>query len=88
VKTLGREKVASYRLRPGFDYSQIGFAEARNFIDGKRSALYIYDAVSAEIWWGGYPPNQAIAPDELERYLQMLSASGLITLQPSPPTAR
>jgi hypothetical protein len=58
----------------------IGYAEARNFMDGHRSLREIYDAVAAEVWSEGYPADQAIGLDELERYSQMLEAAGLITL--------
>jgi hypothetical protein len=79
MKKLGREKLASYKLRSGFDYSLMGYAEARNFIDGKRSILEIYQAVEAELWSEGYPQAQKMTLDETARYIDMLEAAGLIT---------
>lgn len=80
VRTLGNKKLASFKLRGGFDYGIIGYAEARNFMNGHRSLLDIYNAVAAEVWYEGYPADQAIELDELERYAQMLEAAGLVTL--------
>jgi hypothetical protein len=80
ARTLGSKKLASFKLRGGFDYGIIGYAEARNFMNGSRSLLDIYNAVAAEVWYEGYPPDQAIALDELERYAEMLEAAGLVTL--------
>jgi hypothetical protein len=80
VRTLGREKLASFKLRSGFDYGIIGYAEARNFMNGHRSLLDIYNAVAAEVWSEGYPTDQAIGLDELERYARMLDAAALVTL--------
>ena len=79
VTKLGREKLAAYKLRPGFDYSLVGYAEARNFVDGHRSILDIYQAVEAELWSEGYPPAQQMTLDETARYMDMLEAAGLIT---------
>jgi hypothetical protein len=81
VRTLGRDSLASFHLRSGFDYGHVGYAEARNFIDGRRSIAEIHDAVAAEIWAEGYPPEQAIGLEETERYMKMLEAAGLITLE-------
>lgn len=81
VRTLGRDKLASFKLRGGFDYGHVGYAEARNFMDGRRSIREIHDAVAAELWSEGYPESQAIGLDEVERYAKMLEAAEVVTLE-------
>lgn len=75
---LGGERLDSFRLHPHFAYGHPGYTEAQNFIDGRRSILEIHRAVSAEMWSEGYPPENHIALDEVERYMRMLEAAGVI----------
>jgi hypothetical protein len=75
---LGAPKLDSFRLHPNFAYGHPGYTEAQNFIDGRRSILEIHRAVSAEMWSEGYPSENHIALDEVERYMRMLEAAGVI----------
>lgn len=84
LHTLGREGLARFNLRPGFDYGIIGYAEARNFVDGRRSILDIYAATTSELWSEGVPATHDIALEELERYMRMLEAAKLITIEARP----
>jgi len=83
-RTLGAERLASFDLRPGFDYGNIGYSETKNFIDGRRSILDIHAATEAEIWSEGYPSSHRIGLEEAERFIRMLEAAGLVTIHSLP----
>jgi len=80
-KVLGKEKLSSFKLNPNFSYGQVGYTEAHNFIDGKRSVLEIYQAVAAELWSEGYPPLHDITLTEVSNYMRMLEAAKVITIK-------
>jgi hypothetical protein len=80
-KVLGKEKLASFQLNPNFAYGVMGYTEAHNFIDGKRSILDIYQATTAELWSEGYPHSHDITLTEVDRYMRMLEAAKVITLK-------
>jgi hypothetical protein len=80
-KMLGKEKLRSFGLKPGFSYGHIGYTEAHNFINGRRSILGIYEAVAAELWSEGYPSGHSISMIEVAAYMRMLEAAGTITLE-------
>lgn len=80
-KVLGKDKLASFNLPPDFAYGHIGITEAHNFIDGRRSILDIQQAVSAEIWSEGYPPENEITLEETENYMHMLESEGVIRIR-------
>jgi len=80
-KVLGKDKLASFNLPPDFAYGHIGITEAHNFIDGLRSILDIQQAVSAEIWSEGYPPENEITLELAENYMRMLEAAGVIRIK-------
>jgi aminopeptidase YwaD len=80
-KVLGREKLESFRLAPDFSYGHVGYTEAHNFIDGRRSILEIYRSTDSELWSEGYPAAHGIALPEVARYMRMLAAAGVITLE-------
>jgi len=52
--------------------------EVLNFIDGKRTALEIYNAVSAEALRAGPTSYGVITPEMVGDYLQDLANAGLI----------
>jgi hypothetical protein len=68
-------------LNPNFAYGVMGYTEAHNFIDGKRSILDIYQATTAELWSEGYPHSHDITLTEVDRYMRMLEAAKVITLK-------
>lgn len=80
-KVLGKEKLASFGLAPEFSYGHLGYTEAHNFIDGRRSVLGIFRAVDSELWSEGYPAAHAIGLREVASYMRMLEAAGVITLE-------
>ncbi len=80
-KVIGRERLASFQLNPNFAYGVMGYTEAHNFIDGKRSILDIYQATAAELWSEGYPHSHDITLTEAGRYMRMLEAAKVITLR-------
>ncbi len=55
--------------------------EILNFVDGKRSGLEIYNAVSAEALRAGETYYGAVTPEMVGAYLQNLAAAGVIRLQ-------
>ncbi len=87
-RVLGKEKLESFGLKPGFAYGHVGYSEAHNFINGRRSILEIYEAVAAELWSEGYPAAHYLALDEVGRYMRMLEAAGVIGLKKRPLPAR
>jgi hypothetical protein len=80
-KMLGKERLETFRLHPDFAYGHVGYAEAHNFIDGRRTILEIYEAVAAELWSEDYPPYHHISLGEVGSYMKMLEASGVITIR-------
>jgi hypothetical protein len=80
-KVLGKEKLESFRLAPDFSYGHVGYTEAHNFIDGRRSILEIYRSTDSELWSEGYPAAHGITLSEVARYMRMLAAAGVITLE-------
>ncbi len=80
-KVLGKEKLESFGLKPGFSYGHVGYSEAHNFINGRSSILEIHDAVAAELWSEGYPSGHAISLTEVAAYMRMLAAAGIITIE-------
>jgi hypothetical protein len=80
-RALGKEKLASFQLNRHFAYGVIGYAEAYNFIDGRRSILDIYEATAAELWSEGYPDSHDVTLVEVGRYMRMLEAAKVITLK-------
>ncbi len=80
-KVLGKEKLASFQMNPNFAYGVMGYTEAHNFIDGRRSILNIYQATAAELWSEGYPHSHDITLTEVDRYMRMLEAAKVITLK-------
>ncbi len=80
-KVLGKEKLESFELAPDFAYGHVGYTEAHNFIDGRRSVLEIWRAVDSELWSEGYPAAHGITLREVGSYLRMLEAAGVITLE-------
>ena len=80
-KVLGKEKLGSFGLAPDFSYGHLGYTEAHNFIDGRRSVLGIFRAVDSELWSEGYPATHAIGLREVASYMRMLEAAGVITLE-------
>ncbi|MEW5901286.1 MAG: DUF4910 domain-containing protein, partial [Acidobacteriota bacterium] len=83
-KVLGKEKLASFGLKPDFSYGHLGYTEAHNFIDGRRSVQEIYEAVAAELWSEGYPAQHEISLGEVAAYMRMLEAAKVITLRKKP----
>jgi hypothetical protein len=79
-EVIGKEKFASFKLSPGFSYGIIGYTEAHNFVDGKRSILEIYQATAAELWSEGYPSLHNITLEEVSNYMRMLEAAKVITI--------
>lgn len=57
--------------------------EILNFVDGRRTGLQIYDAVSAEALQAGSDYYGTVSPDHVRRYLDSLVAAGLVTLAPA-----
>lgn len=55
--------------------------EILNFVDGKRTSLEIYNAVSAEARRAGETYYGTVTPEMVGAYLQNLEATGLIQLQ-------
>jgi hypothetical protein len=55
----------------------MGF-EVLNFVDGKRSALEIYEAVQAEALHGGETYYGTVSPEKVDTYLTNLEKAGLI----------
>ncbi len=80
-KVLGKEKLESFGLAPVFSYGHLGYTEAHNFIDGRRSILGIFRAVDSELWSEGYPATHAISLREVASYMRMLEAAKVITLE-------
>ena len=80
-KVLGKEKLSSFNLNPSFAYGVLGYTEAHNFIDGKKSILQIYQATQAELWSEGYPATHDITLTEVENYMRMLEAAKVITIE-------
>jgi len=80
-KVLGKEKLDSFRLAPDFSYGRVGYTEAQNFIDGRRSILEIYEATDSELWSEGYPPAHGITLREVASYMRMLEAAGVINVK-------
>jgi aminopeptidase YwaD len=80
-KVLGKEKLESFGLAPDFAYGHVGYTEAQNFINGRRSILEIYRAVDSELWSEGYPPAHGITLHEVGSYMRMLAAAGVIVLK-------
>jgi|GEM_PF-823132 len=83
-KVLGKEKLESFGLSPDFAYGHMGYTEAQNFVDGRRSILDIYRATASELWSEGYPPSHGITLEEVERYVRMLEAAKVIRLEKRP----
>jgi len=79
-KVLGKERLASFNLKPDFAYGHLGYVEAHNFINGRRSILDIYKATVCELWSEQYPPAHAISLREVADYMNMLEAAKVITL--------
>ena len=82
-KVLGKEKLGSFELAPDFAYGHVGYTEAHNFINGRRSILEIYQAADSELWSEGYPAAHAISLREVASYMRMLEAAKVITLEVS-----
>ncbi len=80
-KVLGKERLASFKLKPNFSYGLVGYIEAHNFIEGKRSILEIYQATAAELWSEEYPPMHDITLTEVKNYMRMLEAAKIITIK-------
>lgn len=80
-KVLGKERLASFKLKPNFSYGLVGYTEAHNFIDGKRSIFEIYQATAAELWSEGYPPMHDITLTEVKNYIRMLEAAKILTIK-------
>jgi len=80
-KVLGKEKLESFGLAPDFAYGHVGYTEAHNFIDGRRSILEIYQAADSELWSEGYPAMHGISLREVASYMRMLEAARVITLE-------
>jgi aminopeptidase YwaD len=80
-KVLGKEKLASFKLNPNFAYGIVGYTEAQNFIDGRRSILEIWEAVQSELWSEGYPAEHGVTMAEVAAYARMLEAAGVITIE-------
>ncbi len=80
-KVLGKEKLGSFGLAPDFSYGHVGYTEAHNFINGRRSVLGIHRAVEAELWSEGYPAAHGISLREVASYMRMLEAAKVITLE-------
>ena len=55
--------------------------EILNFVDGKRTGLDIYNAVSAEALRAGETYYGTVTPEMVSEYLQNLEAAGLVKLQ-------
>ena len=83
-KVLGKEKLASFGLARDFSYGHVGYTEAHNFIDGRRSILEIFRAVDSELWSEGYPEAHGISLGEVASYMRMLAAAGVVTLERGP----
>ncbi len=83
-KVLGAEKLASFKLNPDFAYGHMGYTEAHNFINGRRSILEIYQATSSELWSEGYPATNDISLREVASYMRMLEAAKVIRLEKRP----
>jgi hypothetical protein len=81
---LGKDKLDSYGLKTGFSYGHVGYTEAHNFINGRRSILEIHEAVAAELWSEGYPSGHDISLAEVAAYMRMLEAAGVITIEKRP----
>ena len=79
-RVLGKDKLQSFDLAPDFSYGHVGYAEAHNFIDGRRSVLEIYEAVDSELWSEGYPAAHGVSLREVASYMRMLEAAKVITL--------
>jgi len=82
-KVLGKEKLSTFNLRPNFSYGIVGYTEAHNFINGKKSILEIFEATSAELWSEGYPEAHNITLEEVTNYMRMLEAAKIIALKKS-----
>jgi hypothetical protein len=80
-KVLGQERLASFNLKSDFAYGHLGYTEAHNFINGRRSILDIYRATTSELWSEQYPPAHAISLREVADYMKMLEAAKVITLE-------
>jgi hypothetical protein len=80
-KVLGKDKLRSFDLAPDFSYGHVGYTEAYNFIDGRRSVLEIHEAVDSELWSEGYPAAHGISLREVASYMRMLEAAKVITLE-------
>jgi len=52
--------------------------EVTNFVDGKRSALEIYEAVQAEALHGGELYYGTVSPEKVDAHLKNLEKAGLI----------
>ena len=52
--------------------------EVANFVDGKRSALEIYEAVQAEALHGGELYYGTVSPEKVDAFLRNLEKAGLI----------
>ncbi|MFQ5791261.1 MAG: hypothetical protein ACE5JI_12390, partial [Acidobacteriota bacterium] len=57
--------------------------EITNYIDGKRTALEIYEAAVAEALQGGADYYGTISPDQVSHHLDNLAAAGLVKLSRS-----
>jgi len=80
-KVLGKENLELFVLAQDFAYGHVGYTEAHNFIDGRRSILDIHRAVESELWSEGYPAAHGITLREVTNYLRMLEAAGVITIK-------
>ena len=80
-KVLGKERLESFGLAPDFSYGHVGYTEAHNFINGRRSVLEIHQAVESELWSEGYPAAHGISLREVASYMRMLEAAKVITLE-------
>jgi len=83
-KVLGAEKLASFKLNPDFAYGHMGYTEAHNFINGRRSILEIFQATASELWSEGYPATNDISLREVASYMRMLEAAKVIRLEKRP----
>lgn len=55
--------------------------EVMNFVDGKRTALEVYEAVKAESLYAGEDYYGNVTPEKVDQYLKNLEQSGLISFR-------
>ncbi len=79
---LGEDFLNRYKkVRPDFNYGNVGYYETLNYVDGRNSLEDVYQAVQAELWSEDYSADHSLSFEETSEYLQMLKDAGVLDLK-------